>query len=172
MHERCSVWSFRICFICLFLPQSQWRAERTPRRAGLEACMLFSWQVSAFARETNAVSQIVSARLVDSSGAPSSAGLLQVQTGDGSFGTVCGLGLAAVDVVCRQLGTTLSICSRLALACSHTCSGACVYDFACACACMCACVIMCMCVQVFVFLFIVVCVFVCVCVDECVCVCV
>jgi len=43
-------------------------------------------------------------RLVDASGALSHAGLLQVQSGESSFGTVCGMNLAAVDVVCRQLG--------------------------------------------------------------------
>jgi len=46
-------------------------------------------------------------RLLDLTGAPSSAGLLEVRTGEAaadSFGTVCGLNLAAADVVCRQLG--------------------------------------------------------------------
>lgn len=48
-----------------------------------------------------------SARLLDVHGAPSGAGLLQVRVGDlaaGAFGTVCGMNLAAADVVCRQLG--------------------------------------------------------------------
>lgn len=46
-------------------------------------------------------------RLVGTNGAPGSAGLLQIRTGNTlavEFGTVCGMNLAAADVVCAQLG--------------------------------------------------------------------
>ena len=52
--------------------------------------------------------QAMTARLMDAAGAPANVGLLQVQTGDGSFGSVCGMNLEAVDVVCRQLGIAYS----------------------------------------------------------------
>lgn len=45
----------------------------------------------------------VDVRLVDSNGALSSVGLLQVKT-DVGFGSVCGANAAAADVVCRSLG--------------------------------------------------------------------
>ena len=43
-------------------------------------------------------------RLVDNTGSSPNVGLLQIRTGTGEFGTVCGINLAAADVVCRQLG--------------------------------------------------------------------
>jgi len=43
-------------------------------------------------------------RLVDNTGSSPNAGLLQIRTGTGEFGTVCGMNLGAADVVCRQLG--------------------------------------------------------------------
>ena len=43
-------------------------------------------------------------RLVDSIGSSPNVGLLQVRTGNGEFGSVCGMNLGAADVVCRQLG--------------------------------------------------------------------
>ena len=45
-----------------------------------------------------------SVRLVDKSGAVSNVGLVQVQAAGGEYGTVCGVGAEAADVVCRQLG--------------------------------------------------------------------
>jgi len=42
-------------------------------------------------------------RIVDASGSPSNAGLLQVRM-DVQFGTVCGLNEHAADVACRQMG--------------------------------------------------------------------
>ena len=62
------------------------------------------WQVSAWEMQARKAVEEVGVRVVDSAGGPSNAGLLQVQIGDGQFGTVCGMDLAAVDVVCRQLG--------------------------------------------------------------------
>ena len=61
-------------------------------------------KASARELQTHGAPQEITARLVDAAGAPANVGLLQVQTGDGSFGTVCGMNLEAVDVVCRQLG--------------------------------------------------------------------
>lgn len=49
---------------------------------------------------------IASARLVDAAGASARVGLAQVRTGGGAFGTVCGMNLAASDVLCRQLGAS------------------------------------------------------------------
>jgi len=46
----------------------------------------------------------VRARILDATGSPSNAGLLQVDAGSGVFGSVCGLNLAAADVICRSLG--------------------------------------------------------------------
>lgn len=43
-------------------------------------------------------------RILDATGSPSNAGLLQVDAGSGVFGSVCGLNLAAADVICRSLG--------------------------------------------------------------------
>ena len=43
-------------------------------------------------------------RLVDNTGSSPNVGLLQIRTGTGEFGTVCGMNLGAADVVCRQLG--------------------------------------------------------------------
>ena len=63
------------------------------------------WQASALEHQTHGGPQRVTARLVDAAGAPASVGLLQVQSGDGAFGTVCGMNMEAVDVVCRQLGS-------------------------------------------------------------------
>ena len=72
------------------------------RQASSAVCL----QVSAREmRKSSSAPREVSIRLVDAAGGPSNAGLLQVQTGGGSFGTVCGMSLAAVDVVCRQLGS-------------------------------------------------------------------
>jgi hypothetical protein len=62
------------------------------------------WQVSAWEMQARKAVEEVGVRVVDSAGGPSNAGLLQVQIGDGQFGTVCRMDLAAVDVVCRQLG--------------------------------------------------------------------
>lgn len=45
-----------------------------------------------------------SARLVDARGSPARVGLVQVLMDGGTFGSVCGMNLAAADVVCRQLG--------------------------------------------------------------------
>lgn len=45
-------------------------------------------------------------RILDSAGAVSNAGLLEIRTGGEAveFGTVCGMNLAAAEVVCKQLG--------------------------------------------------------------------
>jgi len=43
-------------------------------------------------------------QLMGSDGATSRVGVLQVKTDGDAFGTVCGMNLAAADVVCRQLG--------------------------------------------------------------------
>merc|ERR1712203_601502 len=46
-------------------------------------------------------------RIVDATGAYSHVGLVQVRTssdGSSGFGTVCGMNLAAADVICAQLG--------------------------------------------------------------------
>ena len=43
-------------------------------------------------------------RLVGAGGSSANVGLIQVQSEGGSFGTVCGLNVAAADVACRQLG--------------------------------------------------------------------
>ena len=43
-------------------------------------------------------------RLVGAGGSAANVGLIQVQSEGGSFGTVCGLNVAAADVACRQLG--------------------------------------------------------------------
>ena len=67
--------------------------------------MCASWQALARELQVHGTSLEVTARLVDAAGVPSNVGLLQVQSGDGSFGTVCGMNLEAVDVVCRQLGS-------------------------------------------------------------------
>ena len=61
-------------------------------------------QVSGWEMQARSAVEEVIVRVVDSAGGPSNAGLLQVQIGGGPFGTVCGMDLAAVDVVCRQLG--------------------------------------------------------------------
>ena len=45
-----------------------------------------------------------SLRLVDSTGLSPNVGLLQVRTSNGQYGSVCGMNLAAADVVCKQLG--------------------------------------------------------------------
>ena len=62
----------------------------------------------------------VAVRLLDAAGAASSAGLLQVSLGAGSFGSVCGANAAAADVICRQAGMPrphLCIMSRGVLVC-------------------------------------------------------
>ena len=43
-------------------------------------------------------------RLVGAGASSANVGLIQVQSEGGSFGTVCGLNVAAADVACRQLG--------------------------------------------------------------------
>lgn len=73
--------------------------------------LLFLWQVAAREAQASAP-QEVPVRLLDATGASSNAGLVQVQIGDSSFGTVCGMTLAAADVVCRQLGLAYS-CATL-----------------------------------------------------------
>ena len=45
-----------------------------------------------------------SLHLVDSTGLSPNVGVLQVRTSSGQYGSVCGMNLAAADVVCRQLG--------------------------------------------------------------------
>ena len=57
--------------------------------------------VQASKVETAATAKL---RLVDTTGTSPNVGLLQVRTGNGEFGTVCGMNLGAADVVCRQLG--------------------------------------------------------------------
>ena len=83
-------------------------------------------QAAAREAQSSSTSQEAPVRLVDGSGAPSNAGLLQVRVGDGSFGTVCGMTLAAVDVVCRQLGNSYSSLYMASLAASMALTG---YDY-------------------------------------------
>jgi len=48
---------------------------------------------------------IADVRIIDATGQPSNAGLLQVKiAGSGGFGTVCGMSTAAASVACRQAG--------------------------------------------------------------------
>ncbi|CAJ1425668.1 unnamed protein product [Effrenium voratum] len=51
------------------------------------------------------------ARVVDSSGAASHAGLLELQTSGGGYGSVCGMNSAAAHVACRQLGFDFGVVS-------------------------------------------------------------
>ena len=66
--------------------------------AGFKTCM----DVQASRRE--AARAAGKLRLVDSTGSSPNVGLLQVRSGIGEFGSVCGMNLGAADVVCRQLG--------------------------------------------------------------------
>ena len=82
--------------MCCLTPSMPLRLLAVAAAAWSEACAL---DVKA-----RRASEDVAVRVVDAAGSQSHVGLLQVRTGDGSFGSVCGLSSGAADVVCRQLG--------------------------------------------------------------------